>query len=203
MDLDPKSLNANQSYDLMVSVIIPRPIGLITTIGPDGIPNAAPFSFFNGIATNPPHVVFSSDRWKGKKKGTIINVEAAGEFVVNIVDEALGEGMVKTAPTYPSGTKKLEVSGLTVKPSKRVKTPRIAETPVALECRLVLVQLLEDAQVDLVIGRVESVYIKDELWKDGKVDPKELHAIGCVGLSSYIATRDIFNIPSSDPKGTP
>ncbi len=196
MDVDAKSLNANQSYDLVVSVIIPRPIGLVTTLGPDGIPNAAPFSFFNGIATNPPHIIFSSDRWKGKKKGTIINLEAAGEFVVNIVDEALGEGMVKTAASYPPGTDKIEASGLTVKPSKAVKTPRIAEAPVALECRLVSVQLLEDAQVDLVVGRVESFYIKDELWKDGKVDPKALHAIGGIGLSDFVTTRDIFKIPN-------
>lgn len=194
MDVDAKSLTANQSYDLMVSVIIPRPIGLITTLGPDGIPNAAPFSFFNGIATNPPHVIFSSDRWKGKKKGTIINIEAVGEFVVNIVDEALGAGMVKTSASYSPGTNKIEASGLTVKPSKTTKTPRIAEAPVALECRLVSVQLLEDAQVDLVVGRVESFYIKDELWKEGKVDPKVLHAIGGLGLSHFVTTRDIFKL---------
>ncbi|HSG05187.1 MAG TPA: flavin reductase family protein, partial [Nitrospiria bacterium] len=124
--------------------------------------------------------------------------ETAGEFVVNIVDEALGKGMVKTAATHPPGTNKIEASGLSVKPSKILKTPRIAEAPVALECRLVSVQVLEDAQVDLVVGRVESFYIRDELWKGGKVDPKALHAIGGIGLTQYITTRDIFIIPNSD-----
>lgn len=198
MDIDPKSLNPSDAFDLVVSVIIPRPIALITTIGLNKVPSAAPFSFFNGIATNPPHVIFSSDRWKGQKKGTILNIEESGEFVVNIVDEALADGMNRTALNHFPGANKIQAAGLTVKPGKVVRTPRIAEAPVALECRLVSVQFLEDAGVDLVIGRVESFYIKDELWKDGKVDPKALHAIGGIGLSNYVTTRDIFNLPKAE-----
>ncbi|HSG04770.1 MAG TPA: flavin reductase family protein [Nitrospiria bacterium] len=197
MDIDPQSLSPSDAYDFVVSLVIPRPIALITTTSPEGVPNAAPFSFFNAVATNPPHVVFSSDRWKGKKKGTIINIEASKEFVVNIVDEALADGMARTADTHPPGTNKIEAAGLNIKPAKTVGTPRIAEAPVALECRLVSLQLLDEAAVDLVIGRVENFYIRDDLVKNGKVDPKDLHAIGGIGLSNYVTTRDIFNIPNT------
>ena len=194
MEIDPTRLNPSQAYDLMVSIIVPRPIAFISTVSPEGFPNAAPFSFFNGISTSPAMLGISIAQQGKGKKGTLRNIEESGEFVVNVVDEGLKEGMNLAAGSYPPGTNKFEISKLTPMPSVRVKPPRIGEAPVSMECRLVQVVSLPDTLDKLVIGRVEYIHLKEELWKEGSIDPGRLRAIGRLGQSNYSYTREIFSL---------
>jgi flavin reductase (DIM6/NTAB) family NADH-FMN oxidoreductase RutF len=194
MEIDPKQLNPSQAYDLMVSIIIPRPIAFISTLNPEGLPNAAPFSFFNGISTDPPLVAISIARRGTEKKGTLRNIEATGEFVVNLVDEDLAEGMNRAAGNYPPNTNKFEAAGLTAKPSVKVKPPRIGEAPISLECRVVQVMPIPESKDALVIGRVVYIYLKDDLLRNGTVDPARLRAIGRLGQSNYCRVRDTFKL---------
>jgi flavin reductase (DIM6/NTAB) family NADH-FMN oxidoreductase RutF len=194
MEIDPKQLNPSQAYDLMISIIVPRPIAFISTRNPEGLPNAAPFSFFNGISTDPPLVAISIARRGQEKKGTLRNIEETGEFVVNIVDDQLVDGMNRAAGDYPPNTNKFEAAGLTAKPSIKVKPPRIGEAPISLECRLVQVMPIPDSKDALVIGRVVHIYLKDDLLRNGTVDPSRLHAIGRLGQSNYCRIRETFSL---------
>ena len=194
MEIDPKKLNPSEAYDLMTSIIVPRPIAFISTLSPEGIPNAAPFSFFNGISTSPPLVGISIARRGSEKKGTLLNIAAGKEFVVNIVDENLADGMSRAAVNYPPGTDKFEAAGLTPLPSVRISPPRVGEAPISLECRLAQIIELPEASVDLVIGRVEIVHLHDRLWSQGSVEPEQLRAIGRLGQSNYCTTHEPFQI---------
>lgn len=194
MEIDPKQLNPSQAYDLMISIIVPRPIAFISTLNPEGLPNAAPFSFFSGVSTDPPLVAISIARRGSEKKGTLRNIEATGEFVVNMVDEDLTEGMNRAAGNYPPNTNKFEVAGLTAKPCVKVKPPRIGEAPISLECRLVQVMPLPESKDALIIGRVVYIHMKDALWINGSVDPARLRAIGRLGQSNYCRIRDTFGL---------
>jgi flavin reductase (DIM6/NTAB) family NADH-FMN oxidoreductase RutF len=194
MEIDPNQLNPSLAYDLMISIIVPRPIAFISTVNPEGLPNAAPFSFFNGVSTDPPLVAISIARRGQEKKGTLRNIEVTGEFVVNIVDEDLADGMNRAAGNYPPNTNKFEAAGLTAKPSVKVKPPRIGEAPISLECRLVQIIPLPESKDALVIGRVVHIFLKEDLWRNGTVDPARLRAIGRLGQSNYCRIRDTFSL---------
>lgn len=194
MEIDPIHLSPSQAYDLMISIIVPRPIAFISTQSPEGLPNAAPFSFFNGISTDPPMVGISIARRGGEKKGTLRNIEAGGEFVVNMVDERLAEGMNRASGNYPPDTNKFEVAGLTPRPSVKVKPPRIGEAPISMECRLVQVVSLPETKDALIIGRVVYIYLQDDLWNNGSIDPARHHAIGRLGQSNYCRIRETFSL---------
>jgi flavin reductase (DIM6/NTAB) family NADH-FMN oxidoreductase RutF len=194
MEIDPKLLNSSQAYDLMISLIVPRPIAFISTISPEGLPNAAPFSFFNAISTDPPLVAVAIARRGSEKKGTLRNIEETGEFVVNVVNEDLADGMNRAAANYPPGANKFEAAGLTAKPSVMIKPPRIGEAPAGLECRLIQIIPLPETSDVLLIGRVVYFHLKDDLWNNGSVDPARLRAIGRLGQSNYSHVREIFTL---------
>ncbi len=194
MEIDPKQLTSSQAYDLMISIIVPRPIAFVSTVSPDGIPNAAPFSFFNGISTSPPLVGISIAPRGQEKKGTLVNIEATGEFVVNMVDEELAEGMNRASGAHPPDTNKFEVAHLTPRPSVKIRPPRIGEAPVSLECRLIQMVVLKETDVALVIGRVEYIHLEDHLWADGSIDPGRLKTIGRLGQSNYCTIRQTFSL---------
>lgn len=194
MEIDPNQLNPSQAYDLMISLIVPRPIAFISTVSPEGITNAAPFSFFNGVSTDPPLVAISIARRGQEKKGTLRNIEGTGEFVVNVVDEDLAEGMNRAAGSYPPNTNKFEAAGITTKPSVKVKPPRIGEAPVSLECKLEQIIPLPESKDALILGRVVHIFLKDDLWIRGGVDPGRLRAIGRLGQSDYCRIRDMFKL---------
>jgi len=194
MEIDPKQLNPSQSYDLMTHLIVPRPIAFISTLSPDGTPNAAPFSFYNGVSTDPPMLAVAIGQRGTKKKGTMRNIEASGEFVVNGVDESLAEGMNRASATYPPDTNKFLAAGLTAVPSVKVKPPRIGEAPISMECRLVQILPLPETRDVLIIGRIVHIFLKDDLLKKGIVDPERFHAIGRLAQSSYCRIREKFTL---------
>ncbi len=153
-------------YKLLVSTVVPRPIAWVTTQDIDGTVNAAPFSFFNAVSGNPPVIVFGiGGRGPGDIKDTGGNVRRTGQFVVNLVSNALAEQMNITAIDFPKEVNELLEAGLHVAPSSKVKPPRIAECPVSFECeRLVIVEVGVDRAV--VLGKVVAIHVADEYVLD-------------------------------------
>src|SRR5438128_2179537 len=163
MEFDLEHEHADRAYPLLASVVVPRPIALVTTLGPDGVVNAAPFSFFNLLGANPPILGFCpGDRADGTPKDTARNIRQGHEFVVNLVDEAVAEAMNRTAASLPHGQSEIKLAGLTTAPCSVVKPPRIAESPASLEC--VEWGTLQIGENRLVIGLIKCVHVRDELF---------------------------------------
>ncbi len=198
MQLEPESLEIRDRYLLMIGLIQPRPIAWVSTISPAGVPNLAPFSFFTGICANPMTLCFCpvNDR-HGKKKDTLVNVEATKEFVVNFATEANAEKMNQTSAPYDYGVSEFEKAGLTALPSSAVKPPRVAESPAAFECELVQVVRLGGGPLagNLVIGKVVRIHCDDKLYNGGKINHRDLKAIGRMEGAWYSRTQDAFEIP--------
>jgi flavin reductase (DIM6/NTAB) family NADH-FMN oxidoreductase RutF len=168
MDLDLEGRHADRAYAILASLVVPRPIGWVTTIDLEGVVNAAPFSFFNLLGASPPIVgICPGDRADGTPKDTARNVRLTHDFVVNLVDESVAEAMNRTAASLPLGVSELHGSGLTTFPSSVVRPPRIAEAPASLECAEW--GTLQIGNNRLVIGLVKRLHVRDEL-----IDPKTL-----------------------------
>jgi flavin reductase (DIM6/NTAB) family NADH-FMN oxidoreductase RutF len=191
--LDPRQLDTLTTYKVLTGSIVPRPIGLISTVGASGVFNAAPFSFFNGVSHVPPMVCFSAQRREDRQKDTLLNVIETRDFVANIVDEAILPAMARCAFDYPIEVSEFERAGLTPAPSRLVRSPAIAEAPVNLECTVVDVVPLPESTYTLVIGRVVFFHVRADLCSpDGKIDPARLLAVGRMAGNQYTRTRDVF-----------
>jgi flavin reductase (DIM6/NTAB) family NADH-FMN oxidoreductase RutF len=196
MELDLEKQYADRAYPILASLVMPRPIALVTTLSPDGKVNAAPFSFFNVLGANPPIVALTiGDREDGTPKDTALNIRAMHEFVVNLVDEALGEAMNQCAAALPYGENELTHAGLHAAPSTTVKPPRIAEAPVSLECTEW--GTLNIGENRVVIGVVKHIHLRDELFdvEKRRVVSSKLHLIGRMASPHwYCRTRDRFEM---------
>jgi len=163
MELDLEGQHESRGYALLVSLVTPRPIAWITSVGADGVVNAAPFSFFNVLGSSPPIVgVCPGDRADGGPKDTARNIRQNHEFVVNLVDETLGEAMNRTSASLPYGVSELEGSGLSTAESSVVRPPRIREAPASLECKEWGTLQIGDNR--LIIGLVKRIHVRDELY---------------------------------------
>lgn len=201
MDIDFTELTAYQRYKLMASLIVPRPIALVTTLGPTGVANAAPFSMFNMLGEDPPIVMLSINRvHDGRLKDTAANILATGEFVVHLCDEAMAEQMHACGEALPPEVSELDRFGLHAVPSHRVAPPRIAEAPVAFEC--VLHEKLETASRYIFIGRVLWLSARDGLVdrEQWRVRLQDYHPVARFGASFYITTRERFALGDSSTK---
>lgn len=199
MNIDPTVAKPREIYPHMIRCVVPRPIAWVSTVSRDGVYNVAPFSFFTVISSDPPTLCFAPGHRPdtGARKDTLLNIEATGQFVVNIVPEALAEQMNETATDFPHGMSEFEEAGLTAAPSERVSAPRVAESPVHFECeRYEIVHIGPEALggAALVIGRVVLLHIDDRVLTDGKVDPDLLRAVGRMGGMDYTRTRDRFTM---------
>jgi flavin reductase (DIM6/NTAB) family NADH-FMN oxidoreductase RutF len=198
MTIDVADASMIEVYRILIEIVTPRPIAWVTSIDQEGWVNLAPFSFFNAFGANPPVVVFSPIRRRdGTKKDTLLNVEATGEFVVNAAVEALAEQVNLSSKELPRGSSEVELTGLTLSLSSRVRVPRIAEAPVNLECRLVQVVPIGDGPLsaNLVIGEIVMIHIDEVvLTPSGRVDPRKLCTIGRLGGSDYCRTSDQFSM---------
>jgi flavin reductase (DIM6/NTAB) family NADH-FMN oxidoreductase RutF len=193
--LDPAGMEDVRVYKLLTGVVVPRPIGFISTVSPSGVPNAAPFSFFNGLSHRPPIVCFSSAVRDGADKDTLGNIRASGEFVVNIVSEAIAPAMNQCADNYPPEVSEFEVSGLTPIPAHVVRAPLVAESPVNMECRLLSLTPLPESPYTLVLGRVVLFHVAEDLLDaNGRVDAARLQAVGRMAGNTYAFTREIFTM---------
>lgn len=196
MELDLEKQFADRAYQLLVSLITPRPIALVTTVSPDGKVNAAPFSFFNVLGAQPPILAFApGDRDNGTPKDTVLNIRATHEFVVNLVDETIAEAMNQCAASLPYGENELARAGLTLAPSSWVKPPRIAEAPASLEC--VEWGTLQIGNNRVVIGIVKRLHLREELFDAEKkrIHADKLFLIGRMAAPHwYCRTRDRFEM---------
>ncbi|AZG16681.1 MULTISPECIES: flavin reductase family protein [Cupriavidus] len=195
MEIDFSAITEYQRYKLMASLIVPRPIALVTTLGPDGTANAAPFSMFNMLGEEPPIVMISVNRLgDGALKDTAANIVRTGEFVVHLSDEAMAEKMHRCGERLPPHMSELAHVGLTAAPCTEVAPPRIAEAPVAFECRLW--ETLETDSRQIFIGRVLRLHARDglidtERWR---VRLQDYFPVGRFGASFYVTTRDRFSL---------
>ena len=195
MNFYPGEMSRWSRHELLVSLINPRPIAWVTTVGEDGILNAAPFSFFMPVGMDPPTLAFSlTGRRGGVKKDTLRNIEFNGEFVVNVVTPELAERMNTCGFDFPPSVNEIERAGLGTVPSEKVKPPRLAETPASLECCLDrIVQVGEEGVgATLIIGQVLVAHVPDEVCVDGEVDCSRLTLLSRLGSKYYCAPRDIF-----------
>lgn len=203
-DIDFARLTAHQRYKLMASLIVPRPIALVTTLGASGVVNAAPFSMFNMVGEDPPLVMLSVNRLQdGHLKDTAANILASGEFVVHIADEAMGPQMHGCGASLPPEVSELSVTGLTAVPSSTVQPPRIAQAPVAFEC--VLQETLQTDSRYVFFGRVQWLAARDGLvdTQAWRVNLRDFHPVGRFGASFYTRCRDRFVMPDADGRAAP
>jgi flavin reductase (DIM6/NTAB) family NADH-FMN oxidoreductase RutF len=196
MELDLEKEYADRAYQILASLVTPRPIALVTTMDEQGRVNAAPFSFFNLFGANPPICAFApGDRDDGTPKDTALNIRATHEFVVNLVDESIAEAMNQCAATLPHGVNELDQAGLHAAPSTVVKPPRILEAPASLEC--VEWGTLQIGGNRMVIGLIKRIHLRDELFDPEKkrVNTDKLLTIGRMASPHWYArTRDRFEM---------
>ena len=191
MEIDPASLASRDAYRLMISCIIPRPIAFVTTLSRDGVSNLAPFSFFNGVSSDPPVISIAvATKRDGSKKDTWRNIEETGEFVVNVVVPELMDAVIVGARELPHNVSELDLAGLRALPSTKVKPPRLADSPIQLECTLL--KIVEVEETGLILGRVVRVHAKDEILDGGRVDPRRLTFVGRLGDDLYCRVTDLF-----------
>jgi flavin reductase (DIM6/NTAB) family NADH-FMN oxidoreductase RutF len=205
MQLDPLLLAPADRYKLLIGCIVPRPIAFVSTFSPDGLLNLAPFSFFNGIGSDPMTLLFCPvNRPDGEMKDTLRNCQlpaegGVGQFVVNIVSEAFERRMAAAAEVLPYGESEFDLAGLTAAASVRVRPPRVAEAPASFECETMQVVRLNPGVPgggNVVIGRVVHIHLAEGLANERlHVDPDRLGAIGRMGGLSYCRTRERFEMP--------
>jgi flavin reductase (DIM6/NTAB) family NADH-FMN oxidoreductase RutF len=200
-EVDFSAIGAYERYKLMASLIVPRPIALITTLSEDGVVNAAPFSMFNMLGEEPPIVMVSINRLSdGELKDTAAHIARTGEFVVHIADEAIATQMHHCGERHPRSVSELEKVGLTTRPSRSVAPPRIAEAPVAFECTLW--ETLETDSRQIFIGRVLWLHAREglidtERWR---VQLSSYFPVGRFGASFYTGTRERFALNQPAPE---
>jgi flavin reductase (DIM6/NTAB) family NADH-FMN oxidoreductase RutF len=195
MIIDPATVPANVNYRILVGAVVPRPIAFVSTVSAEGVFNLAPFSFFNVVCGDPPVICFSPI-WRNPPKDTIVNIRATGEFVVNIVSEAFAEKMNLCAAEYPSGVDEFKVSGLTPLPSDVVRAPRVGESHVNMECRLLQIVEVSARPMggSLVLGEVVRFHVDDAIVTDYRIDADKLAAVGRMSGYDYARTRDRFSL---------
>jgi len=200
MKFEMETTPAHQIYNLLIGLVAPRPIAWVTSMDEEGTLNAAPFSSYNYLCTDPPIVGMGVTNRAGRgavPKDTARNIRRIGEYVINVVTEDLLDKMNICATDFPAGINELEMAGLTTAPSAVVNVPRIAQAHAALECREFTT--MEIGRSRIVLGRVVAMYVEDRFITPAHgssgpyIKADELHAIGRMnGLGNYVKTRDAF-----------
>lgn len=195
---DTEKLAPRAIYKLLIGTVVPRPIAWVTTLSPEGVVNAAPYSFFNCLSADPPILALGVENWADMRfKDTAHNIRMTEEFTVNIVSDALVEAMNVTAVPFPAPVDELATAGLHAAPGEKVACPRIAEAPVAFECRR-HVGVSVGKSREIVLGRVLAIHIRSDLVDPANfhVDQLGLDAIGRMGGHGYARTRELFDLPT-------
>jgi flavin reductase (DIM6/NTAB) family NADH-FMN oxidoreductase RutF len=200
MDFDVSKITHHQTYNLLIGLVAPRPIAWITSVDMEGRLNAAPFSAYNYVGTDPPIVAIGVGNRPGPGvigKDTAQNIRNKREFVINVVNEAMAEKMVFCAIDFPAGVNELEMANVKTAPSLVVSVPRILESPASLECREITT--MEIGRSRVVLGQVVAMHVNDEFLDPAGpyVRAEKMHAVGRMnGLGGYVKTRDsFFHIP--------
>jgi len=200
MDYAASELTPRERYKVLTSFILPRPIAWVTSIGPTGVVNAAPFSFFNAFCEDPPLCMFAANRKpNGQDKDTFLNIQRTGEFVVNLTDEPLAKAMHESSGDFPPDIGEPDYLGLRLAPSTTIAVPRLADAPWAMECKLwKLIDVNDDRR--LIMGEGLHFHIRDELWDDKamRVHMDRYHPIGRMFADRYCRTDDRVVFPAAE-----
>ncbi|MEC5338968.1 flavin reductase family protein [Enterococcus casseliflavus] len=195
--LDPKDLTQRENYKLLIGSIIPRPVAVVSTQSADGIVNIAPFSFFNIVSSEPVILSLAIQRKEGELKDTARNLLATKEAVVHILDQTNVQEANKTAALLPADQSELTVSGFTTTTSKTIVVPGLKEANVRLETILhqhVPIKKDQQTTADLLLLEVVGYQIAEDVYQDGKIDPRALQAVSRLAGNSYATIGEIFDI---------
>jgi flavin reductase (DIM6/NTAB) family NADH-FMN oxidoreductase RutF len=204
MIVSPSDIPHSELYGILLNSVAPRPIAWVSTMSASGALNLAPFSFFNCVCVDPPLLAFApglrpskrAEARHGEPKDTLQNIRETREFVVNVVTYDLREAMNLTSGEYDASVNEFELAKVSPEPSKIVRPPRVAESPVSFECKLHQILDFSPAPTSssLVIGQIVSVHISDAHLKDGRLDRDSLHLIGRMGGIQYTRTTQRFEM---------
>ena len=203
MEYAASDLTTRDRYKLLAGFVLPRPIAWVTTVGPTGVVNAAPFSFFNVFCEDPPLCMFAANhRPDGRPKDTAVNIERTGEFVVNMTDEPLAHAMHETSGDFPPDIGEPGYLGLKLAPSSKIAVPRLADAPWAMECKTWKTIDVNGNRL-LIMGEGINFYIRDELWDTTsmRVRMERYHPVGRMFADRYCRTDDRMVFPLA--KGVP
>lgn len=195
--LDPKDLTQRENYKLLIGSIIPRPVAVVSTQSADGIVNIAPFSFFNIVSSEPVILSLAIQRKEGELKDTARNLLATKEAVVHILDQTNVQEANKTAALLPADQSELTISGFTTTASKTIAVPGLNEASVRLETILhqhVPIKKDQQTTADLLLLEVVGYQIAEDVYQDGKIDPRALQAVSRLAGNSYATIGEIFDI---------
>ncbi len=197
LSIDPTTLSERENYKFLIGSIIPRPIAFVTTLSEDGVINGAPFSYFNIVSSNPPMISLSIQRSGGRQKDTARNIINKKEFVVHIVDEDNVGKINETAASLPPNQSEIELAELTPVESVKISVSGVKEAKVRMEC--VLEHSLElggadSPGCDLIIGRVVQFHIEDDIYENGRINPRGLAAVSRLAGASYAKIGETFEI---------
>ena len=200
MEYSPSDLSQRERYKVLTSFVLPRPIAWVTSLGADGVVNAAPFSFFNVFCEDPPLCMFAVNRRPdGREKDTLVNIQRLGEFVVNLTDEPLARAMHETSGDFPPDIGEPDYLGLKLAPSSKIEVPRLADAPFAMECKTwKLIDVNGDRE--LIMGEGIHFHIRDELWDHDamRVHMDRYHPIGRMFADRYCRTDDRVVFPAAE-----
>ncbi len=189
----PGDLEPRAAYQLLISTVVPRPIGWTSTVGLDGSLNLAPFSFFNAVSGMPLTVMISVGQRKGQPKDTLRNARETGEYVINIVDETVAVAMNETSGEWAYEVNEFDRAGLVPIPSIEVKPPRVAAAPIALECRVTQIVPVQDTTYTLILGRVLLFHIRADLLRpNGTIDAMRLQPVARLSGDEYTTLGRVF-----------
>jgi flavin reductase (DIM6/NTAB) family NADH-FMN oxidoreductase RutF len=197
MKFDPEKMSIKDCHELLVCAVLPRPIAFVSTIGANGVNNLAPFSYFTVLSSKPAILGFGiGSKRDGGKKDTLANIEFSKDFVISVVTEDLAQAMNRTSGEYSPEVDEFQVAGLTAGKSDLVQSPRVAESPINIECRLK--QILEFGEAprinSFVIGEGLRIHMKEELLRGNIAKADQLKAIGRMGEDFYCRTQDMFEM---------
>lgn len=201
LSIDPNTLSEKENYKFLIGSIVPRPIAFVTSVADDGTINAAPFSFFNIVSSDPPLVSLSVQRKNGKKKDTAKNIVQSNEFVIHIVDETIVEEVNETAASLPPNESEITLTNFTTTPSLKIKVPGIRDSKIRMECTLERVIELggeHDNGCDLLIGKVVHYHIDENLYDKGRINHQALAAVSRLAGNNYAKIGEVFSIDRPD-----
>lgn len=199
MEYAAADLTTRERYKVLTSFVLPRPIAWVTSAGPIGVVNAAPFSFFNVFCEDPPICMFAANsRPDGRIKDTWVNIQRSGEFVVNLADEPLARAMHESSGDFPPEIGEPSYLGLKLAPSSKIAVPRLADAPWAMECKLWKTIDINDRH--LIMGEGIHFHIRDELWdaEAMRVHMERYHPIGRMFADRYCRTDDRVVFPAAE-----
>lgn len=196
IQIDPKQNSERDNYKLLIGSIIPRPVAFVTTLSEEGIVNGAPFSYFNIVSSHPPMISLAVQRRAGQLKDTARHIYHNQQFVVHIVDDTNVAKINETAASLPVTESEIELADLTIEHSKRISVPGVQEAKIRMECKLAQAISLGDEghETDLFIGEVVLFHIDENIYTQGRIDPRALNAVSRLAGADYATIGHIFTM---------